>query len=129
MPTLEITLAVQNLAIMQTFYGAVLGVAPSTVLGDRYVGFAVNGQRLGLFRPREVEREDWRSPSGAWSLCLYVPDLVQACRTVIAAGGAIASEAIAEDYGHEVYVQDPEGNRLILCQGQPPNASQPPQPA
>lgn len=129
MLTLEITLAVQNLAVMQTFYSALLGVMPHLAVSDRYVGFAVNGQRLGLFRPRQSEQQDWRSTPGAWSLCLYVPDLQAACQTVLSAGGHIATKAIAEDYGRECYAQDPEGNRLILCQGSPPNAPQIPQPA
>lgn len=126
---LEMTLAVRNLATMQAFYTALLGCDPQVVWGDRYAGFQIHGQRLGLFRPRAEERDRWRSAAGAWSLCLYVPDLEAACQTVQAAGGQIASAAIAETYGRECYAQDPEGNRLLLCQGNPPLAASTPQPA
>ncbi|WP_338461102.1 VOC family protein [Synechococcus elongatus IITB7] len=129
MLTLEMTLAVQNLVVMQAFYTALLGSDPQVVWADRYAGFQIHGQRLGLFRPRREECDRWRSAQGAWSLCLYVPDLEAACQTVLAAGGQIESAAIAETYGRECYARDPEGNRLLLCQGEPPVALPDPQPA
>ncbi len=112
-----VTLATENLAILRSFYASVLDATPDREIPGVYVEFRVKGLRLGLFPPRLRDRGEFSATQkGTMSLCLQVEDIHEAINQVTRLGYPPGGEIQVSTYGLEIYVYDPDGNRLILHQ-------------
>lgn len=99
------------------FYSKLLGREPAERIGDYYAAFELPEVRLGIFRPREQNSQDFENPvanQAGLSLVFYVPDLPKAMETVLALGHPAPGPVAENSKGREVYVFDPTGNRIIL---------------
>lgn len=84
---------------------------------DRYAEFQLPGLRLGIFKPRADQVDQFSAASsGGMSLCLEVVDLEGAIAHLTALGYAPPEPMLTASHGREVYAYDPDGNRLILHQ-------------
>jgi hypothetical protein len=101
------------------FYTALFGRAPDERIRDVYVAFRLPGLHLGIFRPREATAADFRNRPdrcGGLSLVLQVPRLEPAMAELTRLGSPPAGPVVTASHGREVYVHDPDGNRLILVE-------------
>lgn len=112
-----ITLASVNFEALVVFYGKVLGQEARPYQSDRYAEFHLPGLKLGIFKPRADQTAQFSAPgSGGMSLCLEVVDLERAIAHLSAVGYPPPGPVLTASHGREVYVYDPDGNRLILHQ-------------
>ncbi|MGG6239209.1 VOC family protein [Nodosilinea sp. AN01ver1] len=112
-----ITLASERFEDLVAFYGALLGQGAELYQRDRYAEFRLPGLRLAIFRPRADQADRFKaSTSGAMSLCLEVVDLTAAIAHLTNLGYPPPGPVLTASHGREVYVCDPDGNRLILHQ-------------
>ncbi|WP_050765986.1 VOC family protein [Synechococcus sp. PCC 7335] len=112
-----VTLASVNLEALIEFYVDFLAIAPCPSTSS-YAEFQLPGLRLAIFKPQAASSSEFAaSSSGAASICLEVADLAAAIARLNAIGHAPSGDIIHASHGKEVYVYDPDGNRLILHQG------------
>ncbi|WP_017717306.1 VOC family protein [Kamptonema formosum] len=112
-----LTLAAANSEALVQFYSQLLGHAPQTYIPNFYAEFQLTGLRLGIFRPKETQLEEFASTGqSGMSLCLEVSDLEAAIAHLDALGFPPAGEILTASHGREIYACDPAGNRLILHQ-------------
>lgn len=111
-----VTLATIKLEALITFYTQLLGQAPTTSIPNVYAEFQLPGLRLGIFKPTKNQQE-FESAKSRMSLCLEVTDLESAIAHITALGYPPPGEIITASHGREIYAYDPEGNRLILHEG------------
>jgi predicted enzyme related to lactoylglutathione lyase len=101
---------VSDLATAKAVYAALLGVAPQ-VDGSYYVGFAAEGQHIGLVPGGGSQ--GMTSPVAYWQ----VPDIEAKLAEVTAAGATVKEPAHEVGPGRVVAtVTDPDGNVLGLVQ-------------
>jgi catechol 2,3-dioxygenase-like lactoylglutathione lyase family enzyme len=111
-----VTLATADLAKLTRFYGDLFGVQPEVSLGGVYAEFQLPGLRLGIFRPRSHDGGEFVPGSGAMSLCLQVDNLEDAIAHFQDLGYPPPGDLIVASHGREIYVFDPDGNRIILSE-------------
>lgn len=111
-----VTLASVDLERLVQFYTQLLGKQPQTYNPNAYAEFHLSGLRLGIFKPRETHRQEFEAKGGSMSLCLEVKDLERALSHLTAIGYPPPGEIVTASHGREIYVYDPDGNRLILHQ-------------
>ena len=105
------------------FYEALFDRPPQAFVADRYAEFALPGCKLALFQPQKPDADEFAHPAGsAMSLCLEVTDLEWAIAHLTQLGYPPPGVIQTASHGQEVYAYDPDGNRLILHQSQPPRA-------
>ncbi len=113
-----ITLASVNFEALVEFYSALLGQPAQSYRRDRYGEFQLPELRLGIFKPRPDQADQFEAPSsGAISLCLEVGDLNAAIAHLNALGHPPPGPILTASHGREVYAYDPDGNRLLLHEG------------
>ena len=113
----RVTLASVNIKALVEFYGDFLAIAPH-LSTSTYAEFQLPGLCIAIFKPREEDASGFvASSSGAMSLCLEVTDLEEAIARLNAIGYAPSGDIICASHGREIYVYDPDGNRMILHQG------------
>lgn len=111
-----VALASNQLAVQVEFYQALLQVEPTTYSGH-YAEFHLSGLRLAIFKPSVEHASVFAAEdSGAMSLCLEVSDLARVIAHLKNIGHSPTSDIILASHGKEIYVYDPDGNRLILHQ-------------
>jgi len=110
-----VAIAAQNFSNLVQFYHDLLDLAPSQTIPNRYAEFHLPGLRLGIFHPKQVPSRD--SPAQQLSLCLEVADLDAAIAHLTQLGYPPPGEIITASHGREIYAYDPDGNWLILHQG------------
>ncbi len=92
---------------MSNFYQQVLG-KPVGGKPDRWIAFSIGNTRLVIWQNKGPKSKG----SNGFQLCLEVGDLV---RTHEAIGDLFPlSDIKYEDHGKESFLQDPDGNPLIL---------------
>lgn len=110
-----VTLASINIENLVTFYIDLLG-KPKTHIPNVYAQFELPGLRLGIFKPKETNLQEFESAKSRMSLCLEVTDLEDAIAHITTLGYPPPGEILTASHGREIYAYDPEGNRLILHQ-------------
>ncbi|MEL6553539.1 MAG: VOC family protein [Cyanobacteria bacterium J06621_11] len=111
-----VALASNQLAAQVEFYRALLNIEP-VPCSDRYAEFRLRGLRLAIFVPKPDNASLFAADtSGAMSLCVEIEDLENAIAHLKAIGHSLNSSIMKASHGKEIYVYDPDGNRLILHQ-------------
>ncbi|MGB3135833.1 MAG: VOC family protein [Nodosilinea sp.] len=112
-----LTLATERFDDLVSFYRDLLGQGARRYQRDRYAEFQLPGLRLAIFRPRPDQAAQFSAPtSDAISLCVEVVDLDAAIAHLAHLGYPPPAPVLTASHGREVYVYDPDGNRLILHQ-------------
>jgi predicted enzyme related to lactoylglutathione lyase len=111
-----VTLAAFKLELLVHFYSQLLGT-PTSQIPNVYAHFQLPGLQLGIFKPKETNLQEFESAKSRMSLCLEVTDLEDAIAHMTALGYPPPGEIITASHGREIYAYDPEGNRLILHEG------------
>ncbi len=105
-----VSIATANLARLQAFYEALLGISPAVMMTNVYVEFRVPGLRLGLYTSHNP---DFVARLGATSICLQVTSLDPILALAVIAEQSISK--IRHDFhGREFDVVDPDGNRVVI---------------
>lgn len=101
------------------FYQALLAQAPNQLWPDKYAEWVLKGGlKLGVFYPQNDHRAEFQADqAGPMSLCFEVENLDAAVDCLTALGFPPTELVQTASHGREVYAYDPEGNRLILHQG------------
>jgi len=110
-----VTLAAVDIEKMVLFYSRFLGQEPATYIPN-YAEFRLSGLRLGIFRPREPDQQEFQNAKGGMSLCLEVSNLEAAIAALTNLGYPPPGKIITAFHGREIYAYDPAINRLILYQ-------------
>lgn len=111
-----VTLATVNVETLVRFYTKFLGQEPVVYMLNAYAEFQLPGLRLGIFRPKETNRQEFESAKSGMSLCLEVSDLEGVIAHLTALGYPPPGKILTASHGREIYAYDPVGNRLILHQ-------------
>jgi predicted enzyme related to lactoylglutathione lyase len=112
-----LAIAVRSLTGSVQFYQTLLGDGAVFRQIGKYVEFDLGDLRLGLFEPKpEAAPEFDQRGHNPMSLCLAVADLDQTL-TQLTAQFLLPDgppEIVLASHGREVYLFDPDGNRIIL---------------
>ncbi len=111
-----VTIAAHDFDRSWTFYAHLLAQQPQPFTPKVYAGFHLPGICLGIFCPKE--NSSFIPGRGAISLCLEVSDLESAIDHAYQPNCQPPSEIITASHGREAYIYDPDGNRIILHQGE-----------
>ncbi len=113
--TAWVTIAASDFEGLIEFYRQILRSNPIALIPNVYAEFQVAELRLGIYQPRGSEAAvDSRFPR--ISLCLQVESLESAIEHLIKIGYLHSGDIITASHGRELYVYDPDGNRIILYQ-------------
>lgn len=115
--TVFVAVSTPNLGTLVDFYRELFQVEPLSYQIDIYAEFELGTLRLGMFQPKVDHQSEFKNIASSMSLCLEVKDLDQAIATLIELGYSPGGEVINASHGKEIYAYDPDGNRLILHQG------------
>lgn len=100
---------------LRAFYQALLGVSPAIDQPGHYTEFQLPGLRIGLFKPKDNNKAEFADSSkGSLSICLEVDHLETAIAHLNALGYPPTTPIQTASHGREIYIYDPQGNRLIL---------------
>jgi predicted enzyme related to lactoylglutathione lyase len=94
------------------FYSRLLNQAPEALQTDRYGAFDLGGWKLAIYCPKS-EEIGTDSTYPALSLCFQVPDLDETL-AYLANLNLDPGPIQTASHGREVYLYDPDGNRIIL---------------
>jgi predicted enzyme related to lactoylglutathione lyase len=108
-----ITIASIDWATTLTFYQDLLQQSPQFVQPDRYAEFRLPDCTIALYAPRAAETPT-PQPYPSLSLCLHVNSLASAIAQLESRNIAIPSGIQHSGHGQEIYITDPNGNRIIL---------------
>ena len=111
-----VTIATINFDNLWKFYAHLFTQQPQPFMPNVYAGFQIPGIGLGIFRPKD--NSSFAPGQGAISLCLEVNDLELAIDHARQPHCPAPSAIITASHGREAYVYDPDGNRIILHQGE-----------
>ena len=124
MPTLWLTIAAPQLEPLVSFYRELLEQPPQIYVPDRYAEFSLPQFRLGIFKPKVDQVQEFSAsphphPLSSLSLCLEVPNLEAALLKSQRLGASLGQETLQASHGQEHYIYDPLGNRIILYEPRP----------
>jgi predicted enzyme related to lactoylglutathione lyase len=108
-----VTLAAPQWERSIAFYSQLLNQEPHGLQADRYGAFDLGSWKLAIYRPKREELE----PPGTYpalSLCFQVPDLDETLTHLAKLNLDPPGPIQAASHGREVYLYDPDGNRIIL---------------
>jgi predicted enzyme related to lactoylglutathione lyase len=112
-----LALASRHVDALANFYGRLLGQTPEPWMPSRYAELRWPGLKLAIFCPGADHHDEFlATTNAAISLCIEVEELEEAIATLQSLGQAPTSPIINASHGREIYVRDPDGNRLILHQ-------------
>ena len=98
---------------LASFYSQVLNVPVESKGGVQQLTLSA-GQQLAIYQPSKQRPQP--AQHGRLALCLPSANLERSLEQALAQG-ASALEAIRhESFGREVWIEDPEGNRLLLLE-------------
>ncbi len=120
------------------FYSQLLGQKPHPYQPGVYAEFQLPGLRLAIFLPKPNHQSEFdqsstgdkiedragsdkgnkiennlSNKSGSMSICLQVPNLPEVIRELQAINYPVGN-IITASHGQELYIYDPDGNRLIF---------------
>jgi predicted enzyme related to lactoylglutathione lyase len=114
-----ITIAAVDFDRLIAFYSILLQQDPQPHQPQVYAGFKVAGSNLGIFQPKASNQQEFTpQTAGAVSLCLSVDSLEQVLEHLATNGYPQNPTVLSASHGRECYIYDPDGNRIILHQGQ-----------
>jgi predicted enzyme related to lactoylglutathione lyase len=114
-----VTIAARDFDRLLAFYSVLFQKKPQTYQPKVYAGFQIAGLDLGIFQPKAENAPEFvQQHAGAMSLCLSVDNLEMALSHLAAHGYSQTATVIIASHGRECYIYDPDGNRVILHQGQ-----------
>ena len=106
---------------LKNFYRALLKKDPIVDIPNVYTEFALEGLRIGLFKPSNTHLMEFQSPSsGSMSLCIEVENIETAIAHLTVLGYPPPGQIQQASHGREIYAYDPQGNRLILHESATP---------
>jgi hypothetical protein len=113
-----VTLATTNFEALIGFYQLLLERSPHPYIPQVYAEFQLPDLRLGIFQPKQSHSSEFANQFSSMSLCLEVENLEATIAEISPIlsqfdGSRLGEIAIAS-HGKEIYVYDPDGNRLIL---------------
>jgi catechol 2,3-dioxygenase-like lactoylglutathione lyase family enzyme len=114
-----ITIATIDWATTLTFYQDLLQLPPQVLQLDRYAEFQLTDCTIALYAPHLAE-SPIPQPYPSLSLCLYVKSLASAIAYLQSVNIAIPSGIQYSGHGQEIYIADPNGNRIILYEPNQP---------
>jgi catechol 2,3-dioxygenase-like lactoylglutathione lyase family enzyme len=111
----RLTIATIDWPASLQFYQDLLQMPPQVLQPDRYAEFVLPGCTIALYAPRAAEIPQPRSdPHPSFSLCLDVTSLANAIARLTALKYPIPHGIQPSRHGQEIYLYDPNGNRIIL---------------
>lgn len=106
-----ITVAVMDWQQSLTFYRNLLQLEPQVLQPGRYAEFRLADCTISLYKPRLEETPTAEgNPYPSLGICLHVDSLQAALAQLNLVNHGIQ----ASSHGREVYLYDPNGNRIIL---------------
>ncbi len=112
-----LTLATMQFEPLVKFYQQLFDQSPQPHIPQSYAEFRLPGLRLAIFQPKADHAAEFSATSsGGMSLCVEVEDLETAIAHLTDMGYPPTQPIITASHGREIYVTDPDGNRLILHQ-------------
>ena len=100
---------------LKNFYQALLEQDPIVDIPNVYTEFALEGLRIGLFKPSNTHQREFESlSSGSMSLCIEVENIESAIAHLTTLGYPPPGQIQQASHGREIYAYDPQGNRLII---------------
>jgi predicted enzyme related to lactoylglutathione lyase len=112
-----IVLGTGNFDRLVQFYRQLLQQEPQPYLNAVYAEFRLVNLKLGIFCPKESHKPEFSDSRGSgMSICLEVENLEMAIEHLSQIGYPPSQEITIATHGREIYVYDPDGNRLILHQ-------------
>lgn len=118
-----VTIASLNFDDLVNFYIDLLSKKPVIYIPNVYAEFHIPGMRLGIFQPKKTHASEFaNSAKSTISLCLEVSDLEDAIAHLTNLGYPPPGEISIASHGREIYAYDPDGNRIILHQGNSPSS-------
>lgn len=112
-----VAISTTNLQTLVDFYRHLFQVKLSRYSHGVYAEFELGTLRLGMFQPKVDHQSEFKNTQSSISLCVEVQDLDKAIATLVDLGYPPPGEIIEASHGKEIYAYDPDGNRLILHQG------------
>jgi catechol 2,3-dioxygenase-like lactoylglutathione lyase family enzyme len=114
-----VTIASVNFDNLVRFYTDLLEQNPVSLIPNIYAEFHLASLRLGIFKPKKSHASEFETNTKSKiSLCLEVDNLEDAIAHLTALGYPPPGNISIASHGREIYVYDPDGNRLILHQAQ-----------
>lgn len=114
-----VTLATRDLENAVLFYTKLWQQKPQIYRENVYAEFQLSGLRLGIFQPSKGNEAQFaNSLNSKMSLCFEVRDLDGAIAHLTNIGYPPPGKIIIASHGREIYVYDPDGNRVILHQAE-----------
>lgn len=112
-----LTLATVRFELLVGFYQQLFEQPPQPHISQSYAEFRLPGLRLAIFQPNADHAAEFSaSSSGGMSVCVEVENLETAIAHLTNMGHAPTQPIITASHGREIYITDPDGNRLILHQ-------------
>ena len=108
-----VTIATIDWAASLKFYQDLLQCPPQVLQPDHYAEFQRPDCRIALYAPRPTETPI-PQPYPSLSLCFHVKPLTGAIARLTALNYAIPEGIQHSGHGQEIYIYDPNGNRIIL---------------
>lgn len=113
-----VTIATLNFNQLVNFYIDLLTKKPVIYIPNVYAELQLPGVRLGIFQPKKTHTSEFTtSTKSTISLCLEVSNLEDAIAHLTNLGYPPPGEISIASHGREIYTYDPDGNRIILHQG------------
>jgi catechol-2,3-dioxygenase len=101
------------------FYQDLLQMPPQVLQPDHYAEFQLDHCTIALYAPRSAETPI-PQPYPSLSLCLHVKSLTGAIAHLRSMNIAIPLGIQHSTHGQEIYIADPNGNRIILYEPNQP---------
>ena len=96
------------------FYTQLLGQQPDPYQSGVYAEFRLPGLRLAIFSPKPDHQSEFgQTKTGSMSICLQVMNLLEVIRELQSINYPV-DNIITASHGQELYIYDPDGNRLIF---------------
>jgi predicted enzyme related to lactoylglutathione lyase len=112
-----IALGTSNFDRSVQFYRQLLQQEPSPYIPAVYAEFRLINLKLGLFCPKKSQGDEFSDSRGSgMSICLEVESLENAIEHLLKIGYPPSQEIVTASHGSEIYIYDPDSNRLILHQ-------------
>jgi hypothetical protein len=113
-----VTIASVNIEILVNYYKQLLKDKPVKYIPNVYAEFQLPNLKLGIFKPKPThEAEFLNATQSKISLCLEVTNLENVLAYLTSWGYLPSTSIITASHGREIYIYDPDGNRIILHEG------------
>ncbi len=113
-----VTIASVNIEILVNYYEELFREKPCKYIPNVYAEFQLPNLKLGIFKPKPTyEAEFINATQSKISLCLEVNNLENALAHLTSLGYPPSASVITASHGREIYIYDPDGNRIILHEG------------